>query len=75
MAAPENAYYTMLGFRPKPHRAQMLQGISKAVIIYNPTAGSARERRLRALEEAQKILRPAGIEADLWATTGPRSAT
>lgn len=53
----------------------MLTGIRDAVIIFNPAAGRGGARRWHHLEEAQKILRDAGIEAELQATTGPRVAT
>jgi YegS/Rv2252/BmrU family lipid kinase len=53
----------------------MLTGIRDAVIIYNPTAGRSRHRRLVQLERAQIILKQTGILAELEATTGAGSAT
>lgn len=75
MGFEPNAYYTMCAAPHTLPGTQMREGIRNAVVIYNPAAGGARAKRLRALEEAQKILRGADIEAELWGTTGPRSAT
>lgn len=49
--------------------------IRNAVIIYNPTSGRRRSRRLRAIEEAARILHASGIEATLLPTTCAGSAT
>ena len=49
--------------------------IRSAAIIYNPTSGRNRARRLRALEEAARILRESGIDAGLLPTTCAGSAT
>ena len=49
--------------------------IRSAAIIYNPTSGRNRARRLRALEEAASILRDSGIDAGLLPTTCAGSAT
>lgn len=49
--------------------------VRNAVIIYNPTSGRRRSRRLRALEEAAQILRASGIDAHLLPTTSAGSAT
>jgi diacylglycerol kinase (ATP) len=46
-----------------------------AVIIYNPTSGRNRSRRLHAIENAAQILRAAGIDAQLSPTTSVGSAT
>jgi len=53
----------------------LLSGIQNAVIIYNPKAGRGLGRRVRDLNEAQKILRDAGVGADLQATTAPGAAS
>ncbi len=53
----------------------MLTGIHNAVIIYNPATGRWRHRRLQELEEARRVLRDAGIETSLEATTGRGSGT
>jgi diacylglycerol kinase (ATP) len=51
------------------------QQIRDAVIIYNPTSGRNRSRRLHAIEEAAKILQASGIDARLLPTTCAGSAT
>ena len=48
--------------------------LRNALIIYNPTSGSRRERRLRELTKAAEILRAADIHADLAPTTHPGAA-
>lgn len=53
----------------------MPEKIRSAVIIYNPTSGRRRSRRLRAIEEAAQILRASGIDAKLLPTTCAGSAT
>ncbi|MGH9775124.1 MAG: diacylglycerol/lipid kinase family protein [Candidatus Acidiferrales bacterium] len=53
----------------------MPEGIHDAVIIYNPTSGRRRHRRLTELEAASAILRDAGIKAELAPTSGRGSAT
>ncbi len=75
MAVQANAYYTMRLQKDRTRDPHVLTGIRNAAVIYNPAAGSAREKRRRALEEARKILKESGIEAELWATTGPGAAT
>lgn len=55
--------------RPVPEQ------IRNAVIIYNPTSGRKRSRRLHAIEEAARILRTAGIKTQLLPTTCAGSAT
>ncbi|MFZ0641495.1 MAG: diacylglycerol kinase family protein [Candidatus Acidiferrales bacterium] len=49
--------------------------IHNAVIIYNPTSGRRRSRRLRAIEEAAQILKASGIDAQPLPTTCAGSAT
>ena len=49
--------------------------LQNALIIYNPTSGRGRARRLRQLEQAAEILKAAGIHAELAATTHPGAAT
>jgi diacylglycerol kinase (ATP) len=49
--------------------------IHNAVIIYNPTSGRQRSRRLHAIEEAAQILCSSGIDATLLPTTAAGSAT
>lgn len=45
------------------------------MIIYNPTSGRNRSRRLHAIEEAARILQTSGIDARLLPTTRAGSAT
>jgi diacylglycerol kinase (ATP) len=47
----------------------------RAALIYNPTSGSRRERRLRHVTAAADVLRAAGVDAALLPTTGPAAAT
>ncbi|HKW88821.1 MAG TPA: diacylglycerol kinase family protein [Candidatus Acidoferrales bacterium] len=49
--------------------------LQDAILIYNPTSGSGRERRQRELAQAAEILAAAGIRAELAATTRPGAAT
>jgi diacylglycerol kinase (ATP) len=51
------------------------QKIEDALIIYNPTSGHRRHQRLSDLAQAVKILKTAGIRADLAETTHPGAAT
>ena len=53
----------------------MLNGIHDAIVVYNPTSGRHRGRRLTDLEAAAKILRDAGIKAELAPTLARGSAT
>ena len=53
----------------------MLSGIHDALIIYNPTSGGRRHRRLAEVEQAVRILAQAGIAAELAPTTARGSAT
>lgn len=47
----------------------------RAALIYNPTSGRRRERRLRHVSTAADTLRAAGVDAMLLPTTGPGAAT
>jgi diacylglycerol kinase (ATP) len=49
--------------------------IKDALLIYNPTSGSNRHRRVSDVEKAAKILRAAGIDTQLAPTTERQSAT
>lgn len=49
--------------------------LQNALIIYNPTSGRGRARRLRQLEQAAEILKAAGIHAELAPTAHPGAAT
>lgn len=49
--------------------------IKDAVLIYNPTSGRKRYRRFAEIEQAARVLKDAGIAAELAATTGPQTAT
>jgi len=49
--------------------------IDDALLIYNPTSGRRRHRRLVEVERAVRILKGAGIRADLAPTTGPGTGT
>ena len=49
--------------------------IHDAVIIYNPTSGRQRARRMRDLEHAARILKDTGIEAELAPTMHAGAAT
>ena len=55
--------------RPLPEK------IPNAVIIYNPTSGRQRSRRLHSIEEAARILQGSGIDAHPLPTTRAGSAT
>lgn len=61
--------HSLQDLRPVPEQ------VRNAVIIYNPTSGRRRSRRLRALEEAAQILRVSRIDAHLLPTTCAGSAT
>src|SRR5271168_2831477 len=52
----------------------MPDGINDALLIYNPTSGRRRHRRFTEIEQAVRILKEAGIRAELAPTTGPMSA-
>ncbi|HEV2618059.1 MAG TPA: diacylglycerol kinase family protein [Candidatus Acidoferrales bacterium] len=53
----------------------MLDKIHDALLIYNPASGRRRDKRLRDIGAAARILKDAGIVAEAVATTGPGSAT
>jgi diacylglycerol kinase (ATP) len=52
----------------------MTEGIKNALLIYNPTSGRRRSRRFEEIEKAARILKHAGITAEIAATTAPGSA-
>jgi diacylglycerol kinase (ATP) len=52
----------------------MPHGITNALLIYNPTSGRRRHRRFAEVEQAVRILKDAGITAELAATDGRGSA-
>ena len=52
----------------------MAHGITDALLIYNPTSGRRRRRRFVEIEQSVRILKEAGIEAELAPTTGPGHA-
>jgi len=53
----------------------MAHDIKDALLIYNPTSGRKRHRRFEEIEQGVRILKDAGIAAELAPTTGPGSAT
>jgi diacylglycerol kinase (ATP) len=53
----------------------MPEGISNALLIYNPTSGRKRHRRFVEVERAARILKEAGIRTELAPTNAPGSAT
>lgn len=53
----------------------MPNNIKDALLIYNPTSGRRRHRRLADVERAAHILKDAGIATELASTTAPGSAT
>jgi diacylglycerol kinase (ATP) len=53
----------------------MPHDIKDALLIYNPTSGRKRHRRFAEIEQAVRILKDAGITAELAPTTGPEAAT
>lgn len=52
----------------------MTEGPKNALLIYNPTSGRRRSRRFEEIEKAARILKDAGIVAQIAATTGPGTA-
>jgi len=68
VAAPRSA----AGPAPEPLR---IDRIRNAVIIFNPTAGRRRHKRVEQLHEARRVLREAGVHAEMAPTSGPGSAT
>ena len=67
-------HYTMQEWARLVHVPRVAK-MQSAAIIYNPISGGGRERRLRELEEAARILQSAGIAADLQPTGAPGRAT
>src|SRR6202167_5411457 len=55
--------------KPMPHE------IKDALLIYNPTSGRKRHSRFAEIEHAARILKDAGIVAELAPTTGPGAAS
>jgi YegS/Rv2252/BmrU family lipid kinase len=53
----------------------MPDGITDALLIYNPTSGRKRHRRFVEVEHAARTLKDAGIRTELAPTQGPNSAT
>jgi diacylglycerol kinase (ATP) len=53
----------------------MPNGITDALLIYNPTSGGKRHRRFAEVELAVSTLKEAGIRTELAPTQGPNSAT
>ena len=53
----------------------MSNGIRSALLIYNPASGRRRQRRFGEIEQAARILKQAGIAAELAPTTGRATAT
>lgn len=53
----------------------MPHNIKDALLIYNPTSGRRRHRRLADVEQAARILKGAGIATELAPTIAPGSAT
>jgi YegS/Rv2252/BmrU family lipid kinase len=49
--------------------------LTRATLIYNPVAGRKPARREKQIREAAEVLRSAGLEVKLAATTGPGEAT
>ena len=47
----------------------MTHGLKNALLIYNPTSGGRRHRRFQEIEEAVRILKEAGITAELAPTS------
>ena len=47
----------------------MAHGITDALLIYNPTSGRRRHRRFAEIEQGVRILKDAGIKAELAPTT------
>lgn len=61
--------------RASEHLRPEICEIRNAAIVYNPTSGRSRSRRLHAIENAARIMREAGIDAGLLPTTCAGSAT
>jgi len=52
----------------------MPDGVKDALLIYNPTSGRRRHRRFVEIEQGVRILKDAGIVAELAPTTGRHTA-
>src|SRR6202789_3085371 len=52
----------------------MAHGLKNALLIYNPTSGGRRQRRFQEIEQAVRILKDAGITAELAPTSQARHA-
>jgi diacylglycerol kinase (ATP) len=52
----------------------MPEGIKDALLIYNPASGRRRHRRFTEIEQGVRILKDAGITAELAPTKGPLTA-
>jgi diacylglycerol kinase (ATP) len=52
----------------------MPEGMKNAMLIYNPTSGRRRSRRFEEIEKAVRLLKDAGITAEIAATTAPGTA-
>ena len=48
--------------------------MKRAALIYNPSSGTGRERRVRDVEAAAAVLRSAGVDVELTPTTAAGSA-
>ena len=49
--------------------------MKKATLIYNPVAGRKPVKREKQIREAAEVLRAAGLDLKLAATSGPGEAT
>jgi diacylglycerol kinase (ATP) len=52
----------------------MAEGIKNALLIYNPASGRRRNHRFEEIEKAVRILKDAGVTAEIAATTAPGTA-
>jgi diacylglycerol kinase (ATP) len=52
----------------------MPDGISDALLIYNPVSGRRLRRRFAEIEQAVRLLKDAGIKVEIAETKGPRTA-
>ena len=53
----------------------MPEGITDALLIYNPASGRRQHRRFVEVEHAARALKEAGIRTELAPTSGPNTAT
>ncbi len=60
-------------FRTRP--PQVMLGMERVALIYNPASGQYSARRAGAVQDALGVLRDAGIEATAFETNGPGSAS